>query len=36
MNDYFVNITETLGLSQSTGNVSPIIEDTDPVERAIR
>ena len=36
MNDYFVNITETLGISKDAGNVSPIIEDTDPVERAIR
>ena len=36
MNDYFVNITETLGISKDAGNVSPIIEDTDPVERALR
>ena len=36
MNDYFVNITETLGISKDVGNASPIIEDTDPVERAVR
>ena len=36
MNDYFVNITETLGISKNAENVSPVIEDTDPVERAIR
>ena len=35
-NDYFVNITETLGISKNAENVSPVIEDTDPVERAIR
>ena len=36
MNDYFVNITETLGISKDVGNVSPIIKDTDNVDRAIR
>ena len=36
MNDYFVNITETLGISKNAENVSPVIEDTDLVERAIR
>ena len=36
MNDYFIYITETLGISKDVGNVSTIIEDTDYVERAIR
>ena len=36
MNDYFVNITETLGISKNAENVPPVIEDAGPVERAIR
>ena len=36
MNDYFVNITETLEISKNADNVSPVVEDTDPVEKATR
>ena len=40
VNDYLVNITDTLGISNNAENLSPVIEDNgvdiNPVSKAIR